>query len=218
MVNFIFLFFYSYYHMKKNTIKAFTLVEMLIVIVIIGILIASLMPRMQSAQGRARDVSRKNDLNQISTSLIAYFWDTNQMPGCADGEANHTDSVECKLAVDEASPLPVDKAIVAGALDKVPTDPLWDENYGYIRTARKSHDGKWFVLFAKVEVPWSANYVAEDATAKEPKKEEFTDTADIVLCSSVMEGDANKTAEEGDTECTYDPDDANDVLYYVISY
>jgi prepilin-type N-terminal cleavage/methylation domain-containing protein len=56
--------------MKKNTIKAFTLVEMLIVIVIIGILIAALMPRMQSAQGRARDVSRKNALSQIQTAII----------------------------------------------------------------------------------------------------------------------------------------------------
>ena len=36
--------------MKKRTISAFTLVEMLIVIVIIGILIAALMPRMQAAQ------------------------------------------------------------------------------------------------------------------------------------------------------------------------
>jgi prepilin-type N-terminal cleavage/methylation domain-containing protein len=56
--------------MKKNTIKAFTLVEMLIVIVIIGILIAALMPRMQSAQGRARDVARKNALAQIQTAII----------------------------------------------------------------------------------------------------------------------------------------------------
>ena len=56
--------------MKKNTIKAFTLVEMLIVIVIIGILIAALMPRMQSAQGRARDVARKNALSQIQTAIV----------------------------------------------------------------------------------------------------------------------------------------------------
>ncbi|MBR7036564.1 prepilin-type N-terminal cleavage/methylation domain-containing protein [bacterium] len=36
--------------MKKKTVNAFTLVEMLIVIVIIGILIAALLPRMQAAQ------------------------------------------------------------------------------------------------------------------------------------------------------------------------
>ena len=36
--------------MKKKTINAFTLVEMLIVIVIIGILIAALLPRMSAAQ------------------------------------------------------------------------------------------------------------------------------------------------------------------------
>jgi prepilin-type N-terminal cleavage/methylation domain-containing protein len=67
--------------MKKNTIKAFTLVEMLIVIVIIGILIASLMPRMQSAQGRARDVARKNDLSQIQTAIITSQSDRGGWPG-----------------------------------------------------------------------------------------------------------------------------------------
>jgi prepilin-type N-terminal cleavage/methylation domain-containing protein len=66
--------------MKKNTIKAFTLVEMLIVIVIIGILIASLMPRMQSAQGRARDVARKNDLSQIQTAIITSQQDRGVWP------------------------------------------------------------------------------------------------------------------------------------------
>ena len=67
--------------MKKNTIKAFTLVEMLIVIVIIGILIASLMPRMQTAQWRARDVARKNDLSQIETAIITSQADRGAWPG-----------------------------------------------------------------------------------------------------------------------------------------
>ena len=61
--------------MKKRTINAFTLVEMLIVIVIIGILIAALMPRMQAAQWRARDVSRKTALSQIQTAIVTYQWD-----------------------------------------------------------------------------------------------------------------------------------------------
>ena len=56
--------------MKKNTIKAFTLTEMLIVIVIIGILIYALMPRMQAAQGRARDVSRKTALSQVQSAIV----------------------------------------------------------------------------------------------------------------------------------------------------
>lgn len=73
--------------MKKNNVKAFTLVEMLIVIVIIGILIASLMPRMQSAQGRARDVARKNDLAQIQTAIITSQQDRGAYPGMDDNEA-----------------------------------------------------------------------------------------------------------------------------------
>jgi prepilin-type N-terminal cleavage/methylation domain-containing protein len=44
------LFYFLFKPMEKNTLKAFTLVEMLIVIVIIGILIAALLPRMQAAQ------------------------------------------------------------------------------------------------------------------------------------------------------------------------
>lgn len=66
--------------MKKNTIKAFTLVEMLIVIVIIGILIAALMPRMQAAQWRARDVSRKTALSQVQSAIVVYQWDHWEWP------------------------------------------------------------------------------------------------------------------------------------------
>ncbi len=66
--------------MKSNMKKAFTLVEMLIVIVIIGILAAALIPRLTGIQGRARDVARKADLQQISTALSTYNLDKGGYP------------------------------------------------------------------------------------------------------------------------------------------
>ncbi|MEI7477575.1 MAG: prepilin-type N-terminal cleavage/methylation domain-containing protein [bacterium] len=55
--------------MRKHS---FTLIEMLIVVVIIGILAAALIPRLQSVQARARDTKRKADLHQVATALEIY--------------------------------------------------------------------------------------------------------------------------------------------------
>ena len=49
--------------------KSFTLIEMLIVVVIIGILAAALIPRLQGVQGRARDVQRKTGLSQLGQGM-----------------------------------------------------------------------------------------------------------------------------------------------------
>jgi general secretion pathway protein G len=59
---------------------AFTLVEMLIVIVIIGILAAALIPRLTSARSRANDTARKADLQQIATAIVAYQLDAKTFP------------------------------------------------------------------------------------------------------------------------------------------
>ena len=48
---------------------------MLIVVVIIGILAAALIPRLQTVQGRARDTKRKADVTQIGSALAVYASD-----------------------------------------------------------------------------------------------------------------------------------------------
>ncbi|MEI7478183.1 MAG: prepilin-type N-terminal cleavage/methylation domain-containing protein [bacterium] len=64
--------------------KSFTLIEMLIVVVIIGILAAALIPRLQSVQARARDTKRKADLHQIATALEIYKEDNGSYDGISD--------------------------------------------------------------------------------------------------------------------------------------
>ena len=185
--------------MKKTTIKAFTLVEMLIVIVIIGILIASLMPRMQSAQGRARDVARKNDLSQIQTAIITYQqdkWKWPQLDTATSGMWITWDIVQ---------------NLKDAWMSQVPTDPngsnvvswLWSSDiaawaYGYMVTNRNSIADAGFILMARTEVEGSSNWLACGTTRATTATTytwhwNFTagnDLKDIQLCSTFEKGTA----------------------------
>lgn len=68
-------------HMRtaKNK-KAFTLIELLIVISIIGILSVSLLPSILSAPGAARDVIRKKALIEMQAALERYYDDRGEYP------------------------------------------------------------------------------------------------------------------------------------------
>jgi type II secretion system protein G len=69
-------------HMKHLFKKqeGFTLLELLIVIVIIGILAVLIIPNLTTGPQRARDAQRKSDLRNMKTALETYFNDTNAYP------------------------------------------------------------------------------------------------------------------------------------------
>jgi prepilin-type N-terminal cleavage/methylation domain-containing protein len=58
---------------RKKSFKAFTLIELLIVIAVIGILVAVILPNLIGMRERARDTVRKNDLAQLGKALRLYF-------------------------------------------------------------------------------------------------------------------------------------------------
>lgn len=61
--------------MPRTHRSGFTLVELLIVVVIIGILAAMAIPRFQSTKGKAYLASVKSDLKNLSTAEESYFYE-----------------------------------------------------------------------------------------------------------------------------------------------
>lgn len=110
----------------------FTIVELLIVIVVIGILAALVLNTFQGVQARARDTERRTDVNSIATQLEAYYADYGHYP---DGSATSTcgeGTDSCALSVlqtrgldEEALNDPNGNAI------NVATNPGTDNQYYY---------------------------------------------------------------------------------------
>ena len=109
-------------NMRKTNQKGFTIIELLVVIVIIGILVALALPQLFAAQARGRDTDRKNDLKNISQQLETYYNDN-----------------------DGAYPDDLDTLVTEGLLSAIPTDPKADRTYEYVS------DGASFTLAADLE-------------------------------------------------------------------
>lgn len=104
---------------KKQS--GFTIVELLIVIVVIGILAALVLNTFQGVQARARDTERRTDVNSIATQLEAYYADFGHYPDgsaaatCGDGTGSCALSVLTTRGLDdEALNDPNNNAITVG--------------------------------------------------------------------------------------------------------
>lgn len=102
--------------------RAFTLIELLIVITIIGILAVALIPRLTGGPGRARDAQRQSDLQQISTALEMINNDRGGYPfysGCisAAGSVTMTDLSTYLTSVPADPNTGITGGLVAGELN-----------------------------------------------------------------------------------------------------
>ena len=125
-------------HKMRNSRKGFTLIELMIVIVIIGILATLLVPRIMDRPEEARRIKAKTDIKTIESALKLYKIDNGSYPTTEQG-------LEALIKKPETSPLPR-KWKEGGYLEgsTVPKDP-WGNPYYY---TSPTADGKDFEIIS----------------------------------------------------------------------
>ncbi|PKK91790.1 MAG: hypothetical protein CVV64_03760 [Candidatus Wallbacteria bacterium HGW-Wallbacteria-1] len=71
----------------KNGEKAFTLVELMIVIAVIGILSSIALPNMMQANKKAKTRACKANLSQLQRTIEVYNTENNRYPDCQDADS-----------------------------------------------------------------------------------------------------------------------------------
>jgi len=117
---------------KLQERRGFTLIELMIVIVIVGILATLLIPRIMERPEEARRVKAKMDIRTIESALKLYKIDSGEYPTTEQG-------LQALINKPDTAPVPM-KWRDGGYLDgnAVPKDP-WGNPYNY---TSPTQDGK----------------------------------------------------------------------------
>lgn len=114
--------------------RGFTLIEIMVVVVIIGILGAIVVPQFMSRPDQAKVTAAKTDLQAIATALEMYRLDNFQYPSTQQG---------LEALYKRPSGLPAARNWNAqGYLKNLPVDP-WSTPYQYLNPGVKSADGTY---------------------------------------------------------------------------
>lgn len=106
----------------KQAQSAFTLIEVMVVVVIMAILAAIVVPKIMSRPDQAKIVKVKEDIQSIDNALDLYKLDNGQYPTQAQG-------LKALVAKPTAAPIPQNYA-PGGYLKHMPLDP-WGHPYRY---------------------------------------------------------------------------------------
>ncbi|MBT3427184.1 MAG: type II secretion system major pseudopilin GspG [Gammaproteobacteria bacterium] len=113
----------------KRKESGFTLIEIMVVVVILGILGALVVPNLVGRPDEARVTAARSDIQQIGNALDLYRMDNGHYPSTDQG---------LEALVDEPSGYPEPRRWNAdGYLKRVPVDP-WGEKYLYFSEDRKA--------------------------------------------------------------------------------
>lgn len=119
--------------MKKNHLlfkrsQGFTLIEVMVVVVILGILAAIVVPKIMSRPEQARMVKVKQDILAIQSALDLYKLDNGIYPTTDQG-------LEALVKKPTSTPIPHNWKS-DGYLQQIPLDP-WGEQYQYVNDNEK---------------------------------------------------------------------------------
>lgn len=104
----------------KKSNQGFTLIEIMIVVVILGILAAIVVPRLMGRPDEARIVKAKQDIRTLESSLNLYKLDNHKYPTTEEG----LDALVKK-------PPNASQWKEGGYIDRLPKDP-WNNPYQYL--------------------------------------------------------------------------------------
>lgn len=117
--------------------RGFTLIEMLVVIVIIGVLAAVVAPRLFGKTDEARVAAAKVQIENFSTALEMYAESAGGFPTTAQG-------LEALVAKPSSPPVPRNWSKTLNR-DEIPKDP-WGNPYQYLAPGKHNPDA--FDLFS----------------------------------------------------------------------
>jgi general secretion pathway protein G len=112
---------------QSSIAKGFTLIELMIVVVILGLLATMVMPKILSRPEQARRVKAKVDIRNIQSALAYFKTDTGRFPTTSEG----LEALVCGRSIQGYNS--------DGYLERVPLDP-WGHKYVYISPGIKTKD------------------------------------------------------------------------------
>ncbi|MGH8011657.1 MAG: type II secretion system major pseudopilin GspG [Candidatus Binataceae bacterium] len=102
--------------------EGFTLIELMVVILIIGLLATIVVENLRGATDKAKRIKAEADISQLKTALDRYYLDNGRYPSTEQG-------LQALVSQPTGDPAPVDYPD-GGYIEKVPSDP-WRNPYFY---------------------------------------------------------------------------------------
>ncbi len=103
--------------------RGFTLLEVMVVVVILGILAAMVVPKIISRPDEARVIAAKQDIASLMQALKLYRLDNQRYPGTEQG-------LQALLVKPDTAPIPLNWK-PGGYIERLPKDP-WGSPYQYL--------------------------------------------------------------------------------------
>ena len=119
--------------MRQNYRQGFTLIEIMLVVIIIGVLVAMVVPNITGRSEQARITAARTDIeSNLATALDLYRMDATRYPTTGQG-------LSALLSPPSISPIPPQWNGPYLKKKKIPKDP-WGRDYVYVAPGARNKD------------------------------------------------------------------------------